>query len=72
MNLKQVKTKKVQNKMNLKQVMKMPKFKNKKTGKVFEEHLHYYVNKFKNDPNYEEVKEEKKSSETKKTKEVEK
>ena len=48
----------------------MPKFKNKRTGKIIEEHLHYYVNKFKNDPNYEEVKEEKKSSETKKTTEV--
>ena len=49
----------------------MAKFKNKRTGKVVEEHLHYYVNKFKNDPNYEEVKEAKKSSEIKKTKEVE-
>lgn len=50
----------------------MPKFKNKRTGKIIEEHLHYYVNKFKNDHNYEEVKEEKKSSEAKKTTEVEK
>ena len=49
----------------------MAKFKNKRTGKVVEEYLRYYVNKFKNDPNYEEVKEEKESSATKKTKEVE-
>ncbi len=50
----------------------MPKFKNKKTGKIVEENLHYYVNKFKNDSNYEEVKEAKKTSETKKINEVEK
>ena len=50
----------------------MPKFKNKKTGKIVEEHLHYYVNKFKNDPNYEEVKGDKESIKTKKISEVEK
>ena len=50
----------------------MTKFKNKKTGKIVEENLHYYVNKFKNDPNYEEVKEAKKTSEIKKINEVEK
>ena len=35
----------------------MPKFKNKKTGKVVEEHLLYYVEKLRNNPDYIEVKE---------------
>lgn len=33
----------------------MPKFKNKKTGKIVEEKLLYYVEKYRNDSNYEEV-----------------
>lgn len=40
----------------------MPKFKNKRTGKVIEENLLYYVNKYQNHPDYKEIKEEKKSS----------
>lgn len=44
----------------------MPKFKNKRTGKVTEEHLLYYVNKLRNNSNYEEIKEEEKTSKTKK------
>lgn len=47
----------------------MTKFKNKKTEKVVEENLFYYVNKLKKNPDYEEVKEDKKTS--KKNKEVE-
>jgi len=34
----------------------MAKFKNKLTGKIVEENLLYYVNKFKNDSNYIEIK----------------
>ncbi len=34
----------------------MAKFKNKLTGKIIEENLLYYVNKFKNDSNYIEIK----------------
>lgn len=41
------------------------KFKNKKTGKIIEEHLLYYVNKYKNNPDYEEVKEKITKKETK-------
>lgn len=50
------------------------KFKNKKTGKVIEEHLIYYINKYKNHPDYEEIKEDKISSDkdNKKIKEVDK
>ena len=33
----------------------MPKFKNKKTGKVVEEHLLYYVERLRNNPEYKEV-----------------
>ena len=33
----------------------MPKFKNKKTGKVVKEHLLYYVERLRNNPNYIEV-----------------
>ena len=33
----------------------MPKFKNKKTGKVVEEHLLYYVERLRNNSEYKEV-----------------
>lgn len=33
----------------------MPKFKNKKTGKVVEENLLYYVEKMRNNSNYKEI-----------------
>ena len=33
----------------------MSKFKNKKTGKVVEEHLLYYVEKLRNNPEYKEI-----------------
>lgn len=50
----------------------MPKFKNKRTGKVIKENLLYYVNKYRNHPDYEEVKEvEKSASKEEKKKEVE-
>lgn len=53
--------------------MKMPKFRNKRTGKVIEENLLYYVNKYRNHPDYEEIKEvEKNTSKEEKKKEVEK
>lgn len=50
------------------------KFKNKRNGKVIEEHLIYYINKYKNHPDYEEIKEDKTSSNeyNKKNKEVDK
>ena len=48
----------------------MPKFKNKKTGKVVEEHLLYYVEKLRNNPDYIEVK-EKQPKPVKENKEVE-
>lgn len=48
----------------------MSKFKNKKTGKEIEENLLYYVNKYRNHPDYEEVKEVEKTSEEKRKKEV--
>ena len=48
--------------------MKM-KFKNKRTGKIIEEHLLYYVNKYKNNPDYEVVKEKTTKKETKNDKE---
>lgn len=35
----------------------MAKFKNKKTGKIVEEHLMFYVNRMQSNPNFEEVKE---------------
>lgn len=51
----------------------MPKFRNKRTGKVIEENLLYYVNKYRNHPGYEELKEvEKTASKEEKKKEVEK
>lgn len=34
----------------------MTKFKNKKTGKIVEEKLLYYIEKLRNNPNYKEVK----------------
>lgn len=46
----------------------MAKFKNKKTGKIVVENLIYYVNKFRNHPDYVEIKEDKTTS--KKNKEV--
>ena len=36
----------------------MAKFKNKKTGKIVEEHLLFYVNKMRSNPSFVEVKEE--------------
>ena len=54
--------KKVLKKQSLKQVMKMPKFRNKRTGKVIEENLLYYVNKYRNHPGYEELKEVEKTA----------
>ncbi len=47
----------------------MPKFKNKKNGKVVKEYLLYYIEKFKNNPGYEEVI-EKQSKSIKKNDEV--
>lgn len=49
----------------------MMKFKNKRTGKIIEEYLLYYVNKYKNNPDYEVVKEKATKKETKNDKEVE-
>ena len=40
----------------------MPKFKNKRTGKVIEENLLYYVSKYRNHPDYEEIKEVEKNT----------
>ena len=37
----------------------MAKFKNKKTGKVVVESLMFYIEKLRNNPNFEEVKEKK-------------
>lgn len=48
----------------------MSKFKNKKTGKVVEEHLLYYVERLKNNPDYKEMI-EKQSKQAKENKEVE-
>ena len=45
------------------------KFKNKRTGKIIEENLLYYVNKFKSHPDYEVVKEETTKKDSKKNKE---
>lgn len=36
----------------------MAKFKNKKTGKMVEEHLMFYVNRMRSNPSFVEVKEE--------------
>lgn len=51
----------------------MPKFKNKKTKEIVEENLIYYVDKLRNNSNYEEIKEEQlneNSSKSKKKEEV--
>ena len=50
----------------------MAKFKNKISGKIVEENLLYYVNKFRNDPNYIEVKDIKEKTKTEKSVKVEK
>lgn len=47
----------------------MTKFKNKKTGKVIEENLLYYVNKYRNSSNYEEVVDKKQTKPVQKNKE---
>lgn len=52
----------------------MAKFKNKKTNKIVEENLNFYIEKLKNNENFEEIKEVKKTSSpkgSKKNKEVE-
>ena len=49
----------------------MPKFKNKKTGKVVEEHLLYYVEKLRNNSEYKEVIEKQQKKPEKENKEVE-
>lgn len=53
----------------------MAKFKNKKTGKIVEESLIFYVNKLRSDSNYEEIKsipeEVKEKKKDKKAEEVE-
>lgn len=49
----------------------MVKFKNKKTGKVIEEHLLFYINKIRSNSNFEEVKENVPKERTQKSKEVE-
>lgn len=48
----------------------MAKFKNKKTKGIVEEHLIYYVNKLRNNPNFEEIKDEKPKEEVKEEKKV--
>jgi len=47
--------------------MQMTKFKNKKTGKIVEEHLMYYVNKMRSNPNFVEVKEKEQKDDKKST-----
>ena len=49
----------------------MAKFKNKKTGLVVEETLGFYINKMRNNSNFEEIKEESKPKQNKKNKEEE-
>ena len=46
----------------------MAKFKNKKTGKVIEENLNYYIELLKNNPNYELVSDKPKEERIKETK----
>lgn len=48
----------------------MPKFKNKKTGKIVEEHLMFYVDKMRSNPNFEEVKEKAPKEKVQESKEV--
>ena len=49
----------------------MAKFKNKKTGKIVEEHLMFYVNKMQSNPNFVEVKEKASKEKVQESKEVE-
>lgn len=49
----------------------MAKFKNKVSGKIVEENLLYYVNKFRNDPNYIEIEEKKEKAKADKSAKVE-
>ncbi len=49
----------------------MAKFKNKKTGKIVEEYLLFYVNKIRSNPNFVEVKEKAPKEEVQESKEVE-
>lgn len=51
-------------------VKTMAKFKNKKTGKEVEEHLMFYVEKLRSNPNFEEVKEKAPKEKVQETKEV--
>ena len=51
-------------------VKTMAKFKNKKTGKIVEEHLMFYVDKMKSNPNFEEVKEKAPKEKVQESKEV--
>jgi len=48
----------------------MPKFKNKKTGKIVEEHLMFYVDKMRSNRNFEEVKEKAPKEKVQESKEV--
>ncbi len=43
-------------------VIIMAKFRNKKTKKIVEEHLNFYIEKLRNNPNFEEIKEKKKAT----------
>ena len=49
----------------------MPKFKNKQTGLVVEENLNFYIKKLRDNPNFEEIKENKAKPEEKKNKKEE-
>lgn len=40
----------------------MAKFKNKKTGKIIVENLNFYIDQLRNNPNFEEIKEDNKSN----------
>ena len=42
--------------------MRMAKFKNKKTGKIIVENLIFYIDKLRNNPNFEEIKEDNKTN----------
>ena len=50
----------------------MTKFKNKKTGVIVEENLNFYIEKLRNNPNFEEIKDNKQTpkKENKNTEEV--
>lgn len=45
-----------------KRMIKMAKFKNKKTGKIIVENLNFYIDKLRNNSNFEEMKEDNKSN----------